>query len=62
MILILFLAALVYLGLLAFSSRTGSLPYVLDGDILSGCLLAIGTVAAVAGAIVTRNHRHHPHP
>jgi hypothetical protein len=61
LILIFFIAALVYLGLLAFSSKTGSLPYVFTGDLLSGCLLAIGTVAAVAGAIVTRNHRHHPH-
>jgi len=63
MILILFIAALVYIGLLAFGTKTGALPAVslLGGDLLSGCILACCTVAAVVGGIATRNHRHHPH-
>ena len=62
-VLVLFLAALVYIGLLAFTAGKGSLPSIslVDGDLLSGCILACCTVAAVAGGIATRNHRHHPH-
>ena len=58
-----FIAALVYIGLLAFSAGKGSLPSIsiVDGDLLSGCILACCTVAAVAAGIATRNHRHHPH-
>jgi hypothetical protein len=60
-VLVLFIAALVYIGLLAFASKTGSLPStaMFNGDLFSGCILACCTIAAVAGCIATRNHRHH---
>ena len=62
-VLVLFIAALVYIGLLAFSAGKGSLPSIsiVGGDLFSGCILACCTVAAVAAGIATRNHRHHPH-
>jgi hypothetical protein len=58
-ILILFVAALGYLGLLAFAGNTGALPSAagLDGHRLAGFLLAVCTIVAVAAGIATR-HQH----
>ncbi len=60
----LFVAALGYIGLLAFTAYSGALPsnaVLGGGDLFSGCILACCTVAAVAGCIATRNTRHRPH-
>jgi hypothetical protein len=58
--LLLFVAALCYLGLLAFSSDTERLlpSAVVDSHRLAECLVALCTIAAVAGGIVTRHHLH----
>ncbi len=62
-VLIFFIAALGYIGLLAFSAGKGSLPGISlpEGHLLAGCILVLCTIAAVVGSIATRSHRHHPH-
>jgi hypothetical protein len=57
---LLFIAALGYLGLLAFSGYTEKvIPSVaVDSHRLGECLVAVATVAAVAGGIATRHHMH----
>ena len=59
-IFLLFLAALGYLGLLAFTGDTGRLipRAVVDSHRLEECLVALATVAAVAGGIASRHHMH----
>jgi hypothetical protein len=63
-VLIFFIAALGYIGLLAFSAGKGSFPgfsSLPNGHLLAGCILALCTIAAVVGSVATRNHRHHQH-
>ncbi len=57
-IFLLFIAALGYIGLLAFTGDTGRLipGTVVDTHRLAECLVALAAIAAVAGGIVTRHH------
>ena len=58
-IFLLFLAALGYLGLLAFSANTERVvSAVVDSYRVEKCLLALAAVIAVAGGIATRHHLH----
>ena len=59
-IFLLFIAALGYLGLLAFTGDPGRLipGEVVDSHRLEECFVALATVAAVAGGIATRHHMH----
>jgi hypothetical protein len=57
---LLFIAAIGYLGVLAFSGNTETLipSTVVDSHRVEECLVALATVAAVAGGIATRHHKH----
>jgi hypothetical protein len=59
---LLFIAALGYLALLAFTAEGGSLQLDsgIDSHLLAGMLLAGVAIAAVAASIAT-HHRHHHH-
>ena len=57
---LLFIAALGYLGMLAFTGNTERLvpSAVVDSHRVEECILALVAVAAVAGGIATRHHKH----
>ena len=58
MIFFLFVAALVYIGLLAFSGTPARLieRASINDHFVAECLVALSVVAAVAASIVTRHH------